>query len=121
MPFNTNVYALAFSDSMIFAASSHGLYVYGNPVISGLKAKERVNNLYTLYPNPVSSGVVTLKTSSEGEYVVRVLDLNGRLLLSKNSSKKELRLSVGELQNGMYIVVIQKGKHIEHKKLLLNR
>lgn len=65
---------------------------------------------FDLYPNP-NRGRFTLRykgSGSIGEYRVRVLDIQGRLLYNEISEGKESKLSIpGEVSSGWYILSVE--------------
>lgn len=64
----------------------------------------------TLYPNPAVNSI-TLKNVPVNE-LVSVLDLNGKILIKKNSGKKNvLVIDVADLKPATYFVKIGKGYH----------
>lgn len=66
---------------------------------------------FDLYPNPVSHVLQIDCLDSSLEYGVEVLDLLGRVLLSKTNQSSAITLDCSELLSGMYIVNITNSKH----------
>ena len=72
---------------------------------------------FSLYPNPAGDHAFLRVTLAEGEYGgmtgITVLDLSGRPVLQREAPASggilELRLDLGELDPGIYLVLIQNG------------
>lgn len=76
---------------------------------------------YKIYPNPVNS-VLTINTNkSLGDVTITLVDLNGRLVLSKKATLLgEISLNISALQSGLYILNI-KGEFINtNEKIIKN-
>ena len=66
----------------------------------------------TLFPNPVSTGNITLDIPAElNGGMVRIHDLNGRLITEKNVTAERIQLESSVLSNGTYIVSVSKGNN----------
>jgi hypothetical protein len=62
-----------------------------------------------VFPSPAEDHlVVSFENASTGESVIRILDLNGRIMQSdKLTGKGEAELQIGQLKPGIYILQIQ--------------
>jgi hypothetical protein len=65
-----------------------------------------------VYPNPVENQLtVTWEDQTNADFMVQLIDLNGKVVLSENvssnSSKNEHKLNVSSLEVGMYVLQIQ--------------
>lgn len=73
-----------------------------------------------IYPNPCSNGLLNFEFKSvSGSHVVKISDLNGKLLktqIMNGSLKYMMQLN---LLPGIYIVSIVDGKYTENKKLVI--
>lgn len=94
------------------------------PGTTGISGKEKANVLFDLVPNPASSEV-TVKwfASSQGDIKVRLFDMAGKLLLTKeekqvNSKTKEIKIIVDKLPAGMYIIEAGDGSGAARKKFM---
>ncbi|MCB0841335.1 MAG: T9SS type A sorting domain-containing protein, partial [Bacteroidetes bacterium] len=80
---------------------------------------------FTLYPNPVVAGEVSLDLSSltQSPTMVRILDLHGRIVvlqqISEKTDRQTIRLDISYLQPGYYIVQVGDGEKIVSRKLLI--
>jgi len=66
--------------------------------LSGIKESDLDNNIH-IFPNP-SSEFIFIKTPNEDEMKMLIYDIQGRLLIESYSNK----ISISDLQNGMYIL-----------------
>jgi hypothetical protein len=71
-----------------------------------------VLNFISFYPNPASDIVYI---TSEEIIRIKVFDLNGKQLISKNIQSK---LEISQLESGIYILEIIAGKNIIREKLV---
>lgn len=90
------------------------------PVLS-IDVTPKGNDQMNLFPNP-TFGFVNLTFSeaiSEKQATVNIQDLNGKLLQSQELLLEgaTVRLDLGNVPQGMYIVTAQVGRQILHKKL----
>lgn len=74
----------------------------------------------TVYPNPAFDEVL-LALPSEGNSVVRVYDMTGKLVLASNETQKQFFLDVRSLNSGVYLVVIEQNNAIYKHKININR
>jgi hypothetical protein len=97
--------------------------------ISILKAHEkeqirgRLNNHYSIYPNPASTAVIVASSTYTGPAEVRFYSSNGQLIESRNVSFENKRVQLSfELANGMYYFQIIDAKNGNtSKKLPINK
>jgi hypothetical protein len=73
-----------------------------------------------LYPNPVTSGEVTVTGLTGGE-TITVVDLTGSKVLVRQASGEEEKLLVGLLPHGVYIVNVSKGSSNKALKLFVTK
>ncbi len=74
---------------------------------------------FSLYPNPARE-VVHLQWDSPQRFVtVRIIDLQGRTLLSREVSTSRITLPVDNYPKGIYLIQVVDGPSITSKKLLL--
>lgn len=78
----------------------------------------KADNKISLYPNPVINAFQII--GIEGMATINVSDLNGRLLLSKNVTDNEM-VSISNLPNGVYLVVIKLNNTTKKEKLIIQR
>jgi rhamnogalacturonan endolyase len=73
-----------------------------------------------LYPNPVSS-ILTVSGLDGGE-LIRFIDLNGQSCLTCQAESGKINIPVGNLSNGLYIILITKDNNIiKTTKVIVNK
>jgi subtilisin-like proprotein convertase family protein len=82
---------------------------------------------FVVYPNP-SKGLFTVAAGSNngntGNAVIYLLDLNGRVLFTKevqDASRLNETIDVQNLTNGLYLLQVQQGSSRTVKKVLINK
>ena len=75
-------------------------------------------NAITFSPNPASDYVSIDFGLSVGNYDISIMDLTGKVLKSENiRAAADVKLNISDLNVGMYLVRIQKGKYVKTSKL----
>ena len=75
-------------------------------------------NAITFSPNPASDYVSIDFGLSVGNYDISIMDLTGKVLKSeKVRAAADVKLNISDLNVGMYLVRIQKGKYVKTSKL----
>ncbi len=74
-------------------------------------------NLFTIYPNP-STGLLTIETNETANYLVRITDAKGTVVLIQKIGGK-ITLDLTYLQKGVYFVKATSGNNVMVKKLVL--
>ncbi len=83
-----------------------------------LSLDEESVNAITFSPNPASDYVSIDFGLSTGNYDISITDLTGRVLKSeKVRAAADVKLNISDLNVGMYLLRIQKGKHVKTSKL----
>ena len=76
------------------------------------------NNFYvSIYPNPVSDGIINLVNPSNEALVVEIFDLNGRKVISKTSIFDSV--DVSELSEGIYSMKLSNQDKFDVKKIVI--
>ncbi|UII24549.1 T9SS type A sorting domain-containing protein [Fulvivirga maritima] len=89
------------------------------------KAPDEVEEGFTLYPNPVTNGELTLqfKVSQAQVAHIRVIDITGKEKLQKTVSlsagTNAVKLEVSTLSKGTYIVELSAGDRVENTKIII--
>jgi hypothetical protein len=68
-----------------------------------------------LYPNPTHSNI-TISTKKLDSYLIRIYDLNGRLVMEETSNKRKKKLDVIKLPIGSYVAVVSSDGRIKAAK-----
>jgi hypothetical protein len=58
------------------------------------------------YPNPVVNGTVTIEHAFDGDVVVKVYNLLGRLVAERKSEDKSLTMDLSSLPKGLYLITV---------------
>ena len=89
-------------------------YVYIWTGISQTKSGARIE----LFPNPTQD-FVKIKVADISNYSIELLDLNGKLLKSTETSNSVLRLDLPQINRGVYVIIVRQGNQIlGYKKLI---
>lgn len=86
--------------------------------IVGISDKTQLNEVY-LFPNPANNNLtLVFNRSLQGQ--VRIYDYSGKLVQQQaiNTLNEEVNLSIASLSAGMYVVQVQSGETLMHKKLI---
>ena len=76
------------------------------------------NNFHvSIYPNPVSDGIINLVNPSNEALVVEIFDLNGRKVISKTSIFDSV--DVSELSEGIYSMKLSNQDKFDVKKIVI--
>ncbi len=82
----------------------------------------------TAYPNPFTDHVtISFKASQSGPAILRIYDLNGRLISTLYNKETEkninhtLNFSAGKLSSGVYILRLQTSEGVAQEKIVLRR
>ena len=74
-------------------------------------------NNFSIYPNPVNTGYVNIKTTSNEAVNVTVFDLLGKKVITKTLSNN--KLNVSSLKSGVYLLNIEQNGASTTKKLVI--
>lgn len=75
-------------------------------------------NLFKIYPNPATKAFQV--SGIEGTATIRLSDLSGRVLISKDVTDNEI-VSVSSLPNGVYLAIIQSNNIRKTDKIIIQR
>ncbi|MEP0985574.1 endonuclease [Ekhidna sp.] len=75
-----------------------------------------------VYPNPVVDELIVSINGDEGDIgVIRLMDMNGRVLMIKNENivegVNEIRLDLNNLENGLYLLSIDLGEELVTRRI----
>jgi hypothetical protein len=77
-----------------------------------------LKNVFSIYPNPVSNGVVKISSQSTGTMTATIFDVLGKQVLSANIINATLNVS--KLKAGVYILSVNQNGMSSTKKLVIN-
>jgi hypothetical protein len=72
---------------------------------------------FIVYPNP-NTGVFTIEVNNGSTKIIEVMDLTGRVLVSKTTLNEKVDFNINTLANGIYYVRIQTDKTVEVIKIV---
>ncbi len=73
---------------------------------------------FSIYPNPVTNGFVTIETALSGSVQVEIYNLLGKQVISAEIVNNSLNLST--LQSGVYLMKVSQDGNSATKKLIIN-
>ena len=112
-------YSLTFNEPGVtdYTCTPHSS-MYGTITVnSSMSVNENEQLGLKIFPNPVSSGYVTLKTSVSGIKNVELFDLNGKIVLK--TSLNTNTLNVGSINPGVYFIKLSVNGVVETSKLII--
>ncbi len=74
---------------------------------------------FTMYPNPVSNGLLNVKTLSATSKNIEIYNVLGKRVLSSAFNGTREQLNVSALNSGIYILKITEGSNSESRKLII--
>ncbi len=84
------------------------------------KIAEVVSENLQVYPNPVSTGFVTIRNLKEDAKSINLVNMNGAVMFTKEvNGGKEVRLSVESIAKGTYVVLVKNTGSVEQAKLII--
>lgn len=89
----------------------------GQDLPTAIKPSERIENNFTVYPNP-SNGQYTLKLNPSGEYHLIVYDSFGKLLLNRKAENTLETINLSGYSAGIYFLSILSDKNNYVQKLV---
>jgi len=72
---------------------------------------------FTIYPNPVNQFIHVSCSQTDGVKKIGIIDVSGKVLLERSMQSNNFTLSVGHLEEGMYIIRVMSGKKMYSQKL----
>ena len=112
-------YSLTFNEPGVtdYTCTPHAS-MYGTITVNSTMSLDTNDRLgLKIFPNPVSSGYVTLKTSIGGIKNVELFDLNGKIVLK--TSIKTNNLNVSAINPGVYFIKLSVNGVSETSKLII--
>ena len=98
-------------------SGSETLYLDNISVNGLLNTDNNVEDIFSVYPNPVTSGYVNISSPSNGEKNIAVYDILGKQVM--NTTITSDRLNVSQLNSGIYMLNISENGISSTKKLVI--
>lgn len=97
-------------------------HLMGKSAEVALSSEDMTIGEIRIYPNPVSEGRVTIElTGLEGTSVLRLIDMNGRLIKEQTTINTPLVEMQLEVQQGLYLMQILNGEQTINRKISVIR
>ena len=79
-----------------------------------------IDNLpvFSVMPNPATD-VMTIVPLTNGEYTLRLYDMNGRIVRELTGLQNETRLNVSDLNKGVYFLQVKQGTNVKTQKVVV--
>ncbi|MBS1635150.1 MAG: S8 family peptidase [Bacteroidetes bacterium] len=81
---------------------------------------EQANDGWNIYPNPANQSF-TIQSNTSAAYQVVLFDMLGNKVSATVSAEKELQIHTAHLPAGIYMLEIQQGGHVLHRKMIIER
>jgi ELWxxDGT repeat protein len=93
------------------------LWKYNDPLLTSISSIK--HNDIEIYPNPARN-LFTVNTSEFESGNIKIIDLNGRVILTENINQRDNIQFDLALANGVYIIELENQSMIARKKLIVN-
>ncbi|MFP9114848.1 T9SS type A sorting domain-containing protein [Flavobacterium sp. RHBU_3] len=102
------------------AAGSHNTASVDNIIWETTAGTDNLQkNNFTLYPNPVTNGIVNIANTSGNEGLVNVYNLTGAKVHQAKAATGNQQLNLSHLGAGMYIIQFSTGNYVTSQKLII--
>lgn len=81
--------------------------------------REKSIDGFFIYPNPVSKGSLTIKTSQDGEKEILIYNVLGKQVFTRKFKGNSKRFDISSIRSGVYIMKVIEGDKIATKKLVI--
>ena len=100
-----------------------GLGLYKSGPLTDIGFKENAFSELLIYPNPAANDVTIdfgpLSYDELQNTEVKLYDIMGRIVMTKQANGNKMLLDVSSLSNGTYILEVSNGSSVTSKKLSL--
>jgi len=111
VPQNSGNYSVVVSSSSCSKTS----YCFN---ISGLSVTNLFeNNQINIYPNPTNN-LINIRQEKANSITIQVLDITGKVLLTKSSTNQLTTIDLSEFTNGIYLVKVSGGGDVRVEKVI---
>jgi uncharacterized delta-60 repeat protein len=114
-PDESRLYAAGNSISSTSEHPSVACYYTGVGV--GISDPELNDSEISVYPNPVKD-VIHINTGSDGNYLIKIFSLDGKLIEQKRLRGKDLQMNINHLEKGMYFLNLSNDNFNHTKKII---
>ena len=109
------IYAIdTYDNDIVFAVGDSG-YVITNTDFGSLGVTENESLKINLYPNPTADWV---SINSDALFNVKVTNIQGQIVLEKQSQTNKMDVDISHLSQGMYQFIIEQDNGISLKKVM---
>ena len=98
-------------------SGSETLYLDNISIDGSLNVGNNTEDIFSVYPNPVTNGYVNISSPSNGEKNIAVYDILGKQVM--NTTITSDRLNVSQLNSGVYMLNISENGISSTKKLVI--
>ncbi|WP_068474744.1 VPS10 domain-containing protein [Saccharicrinis aurantiacus] len=78
------------------------------------------NTNFTVYPNPVAGGLITIELSNNlSDVIINVYASSGKLVYNASTNSKSIQLSADNFESGLYIISVRTQFGIKSQKLMI--
>jgi len=100
------------------AKGSLGALCFFAKAYNDLSVNDLNNNEIQVFPNPADDEV-SIQNRAGNQYEVKLINTSGRIVFTKNSSDKELKINTSEFPNGIYFFQVNGGQINSTQKLII--
>jgi len=98
-------------------ASSQGLVNQFETISATLAVNKENEIFFSVFPNPVSNGILTIQSQSNSLKNIGIYDVTGKQVYQKSTTTNQINIS--NLKTGLYFVRVQQDGKIATKKLIV--
>jgi hypothetical protein len=104
-------------------SGNHGLFDY---LVVKLTMKEvlgveQINDFIKIYPNPIENNELNIEITSYNELELRLIDIRGNLILTKELNKGSNQVDWKGISNGVYILKFMDESEIVHQQRVIKK
>jgi hypothetical protein len=99
------------------ASSAGAAWIFVPATITGLDDRIKTNPELTIYPNP-TTGIFTIQSNSTDMQLLKIVDMNGQLILSQNIFSNST-INTNELSQGIYDISLTNKENVVNKRLVI--
>ena len=88
--------------------------------MSSLSIEELTKNSMSIFPNPVKENFKIQLNNNQKIKVIRIFDINGRLVKLMNINLSSNQYNISSLKSGIYFLIIETDELQYQKKLIKN-